>query len=91
MTEETMTDKKKPTFSIRVGKIKATAWKNTAGDSVFMSYKLTRSYKDKDGNWTDSDSYGIEDMPVVASLVAEIQRRHFAGGTPESHEVSESA
>jgi len=86
-----MNDKKKPTFSIRVGKIKATAWKNTAGESTFMSYKLTRSYKDKDGNWTESDSYGIDDMPVVASLVAEIQRRHFVASTPDLTDSNESA
>ena len=84
-----MNDKKKPTFSIRAGKIKATGWKNTAGDSTFMSYRLNRSYKDKEGNWTDSDSYGIEDLSVIASLVAEIQRRHFAAGMPESSDVSE--
>jgi hypothetical protein len=91
MTEENMNDKKKPTFSIRIGKIKATAWKNAAGDSTFMSYKPTRSYRDKDGNWTDTDAYGIEDLPVVASLVTEIQRRHFAGGLPDSADASESA
>ena len=78
-----MNEKKKPTFSLQVGKIKATAWRNNSGESTFMTYRLTRSYKDKEGNWTDSDSYGIEDLPVVASLVAEIQRRHFAGGVPD--------
>jgi hypothetical protein len=89
MTEKTMNDKKKPTFSIRIGKIKATCWKNTSGENSFMSYKLSRSYKDKEGHWMDSDAYGIEDLPVIASLVAEIQRRHLTAGTPDSTDVSE--
>jgi hypothetical protein len=73
-----MTNKKnKPAYSIRVGKIKATAWENTSGDSSFMSFKLSRSYKDKDGNWVDSDSFGIEDISVIGSLAAEIGRRHY--------------
>lgn len=85
-----MNEKKKPTFSLRIGKIKATAWRNTVGDSTFMSYKLVRSYKDKEGNWQDSDSYGIEDLPVITSLVSEIQRRHFTTSVPDSFDENES-
>jgi hypothetical protein len=88
MTEKRMNDerKKKPTFSLRIGKIKATAWKNTSGESSFMSYKLTRSYRDKEGNWTDSDSYGIDDLPVIGALVEEIQRRHLSAGLLDANE-----
>lgn len=57
----------KPEKKFRAGGITATIWKNTLkdGDKSFdvRSVNLERSYKDKEGNWQNTNSMRSSDLP----------------------------
>lgn len=46
--------------------VRAKIWRNTAESGrTFFNVQLRRSYKDKNGNYHDSDSFGHEELLVV--------------------------
>ncbi len=51
-----------PETKLRIGLTTATIWKN--GD--FFTVDFTRSYKDADGNWKNTTSYGHADLLNLA-------------------------
>lgn len=60
-------NKNKPTREIRMGNIKASIWENKNDKGVWHNVSLTRIYKD--GNeWKRSDSFGRDDLLVVAKV-----------------------
>lgn len=63
----------KPEKKFRAGPISATIWKNngqTDGRAVeFHTITLGRVYKDKDGNWKNSSSLRISDLPRAALVL----------------------
>ncbi|MBD3361319.1 hypothetical protein GF358_00850 [Candidatus Woesearchaeota archaeon] len=63
----------KPEKKFRAGAISATIWKNNGernGQSVeFNTISLTRAYKDKGGNWKNSSSLRISDLPKAALVL----------------------
>jgi len=58
-----------PVQSFRIGYIKASIWCST-GEAKFYSVTITRSYKDTDGTWKDTQSFQPQDLPVIAVLAA---------------------
>lgn len=66
--------KNSPEKKFRCGGVAATIWKNNAKkdgkDIEFFSVNIERSYKDKDGNWQKTNSFGVNDLHKV-SVVAE--------------------
>ena len=59
-----------PAKTIQVGLVKATIWRNTNDKATFFSTVLSRSYRDAEGNWHQTDSFRIDDLPVVEKVVA---------------------
>ena len=58
----------KPVHEIRMGRIKATIWGNETDTGVFRhNVQLRRLYKDGD-DWKQSDSFGRDDLPVLAKV-----------------------
>ena len=58
----------KPAQEIRLGHIKAAIWENETQNGTRHNVKVTRLYKD--GNtWKDSDSFGRDDLLVVAEVL----------------------
>ena len=58
----------KPVHEIRMGRIKATIWGNETDSGSFRhNTQLRRIYKDGD-EWKQSDSFGREDLPLVAKV-----------------------
>ncbi|HRA90453.1 MAG TPA: hypothetical protein PK992_20345 [Planctomycetaceae bacterium] len=58
----------KPAHEIRLGRIKAAIWENETQNGTRHNVKVTRLYKD--GNtWKDSDSFGRDDLLVVAKVL----------------------
>lgn len=58
-----------PVFKVRCRGVSGTVWKNEKEKDgkkfdVF-SVNITKSYKDKDDNWKNTDSYGAEDLHAV--------------------------
>ena len=80
----------KPAHEIRMGRIRATAWRNvTTEGSVWYSITLQRTYKDKEGAWKSAASYGVDDLLVGAQVLIAMrwwvakQYQQPAGGAPE--------
>ena len=56
-----------PVKTFRLGRIKAAVWENE-GDQKFYSVTFARTYVDEANNYHDSDSFGRDDLPLVAKL-----------------------
>ncbi len=63
----TTNGKTKPVNEIRLGAIKAAIWANETQNGVRHNVTLSRLYKDED-EWKSSDSFGRDDLPVVAKV-----------------------
>ena len=59
----------KPVAEVRVGAVKAAIWPNQS-DSGVVRYNVTfsRIYKDAEGNWKSTSSFGRDDLLVVAKV-----------------------
>jgi len=57
-----------PVDTIRDGSLKATIWMNPKENGNFYSVQITRSYKDEQGNWHDTDSFSGSELLRVARL-----------------------
>lgn len=59
-----------PTHVIRLGKIKATLWANETSNGPRFNVTVGRLYKNGDEvHWKTSDSFGRDDLPLVAKVV----------------------
>lgn len=62
------TQSNKPVDTIRDGSLKATIWMNLRESGKAYSVQITRSYRDDQGNWHESDSFGGSELLRVARL-----------------------
>lgn len=60
-------EKTKPVHEIRLGAIKAAIWANDTQAGIRHNVTFTRLYKDGE-EWRSSDSFGRDDLPVVAKV-----------------------
>ena len=58
---------KRPVHEIRLGRIRAAIWENQTQNGSLYKATLSRLYKDED-QWKDSDSYGRDDLLLVAKV-----------------------
>jgi hypothetical protein len=56
-----------PAKTFRLGRIKAAVWDNEA-EQKFYSVTLPRTYVGDDKKYHDTDSFGRDDLPLVAKL-----------------------
>jgi hypothetical protein len=56
-----------PVKTFRLGRIKAAVWENE-GEQKFYSVTFARTYVDEANNYHDTDSFGRDDLPLVAKL-----------------------
>lgn len=64
--------KNRPAHEIRLGRIKATIWANaTEQNGTRHNVTVCRLYKDVDKptEWKQSDSFGRDDLPLVAKVL----------------------
>ena len=59
---------KLPVKTLRLGRIKATVWENEADQKKFFNVTFARTYMDDARNFHDTDSFGRDDLPLVAKL-----------------------
>ena len=62
------TGTKLPIKTFRLGRIKAAVWENEANQKKFYNVTFARTYVDDARNYHDTDSYGRDDLPLVANL-----------------------
>lgn len=66
----------KPEKKIRAGPISATIWKNNLNSKdgqpfEVRSVSIERGYKDKDGNWKNTSSLRLNDLPRAKLVLDE--------------------
>ena len=60
-----------PVHSVRSGAVKAAVWENDTQHGVMHNVMVSRSYKDDQGNWQGSGSFGADDLlPLAKALDA---------------------
>ncbi len=62
------TSPKLPVKTLRLGRIKAAVWENEADQKKFYNVTFARTYVDDAKNYHDTDSFGRDDLPLVAKL-----------------------
>ena len=71
----TTTEKTKPVHEIRLGTVKAAVWANSSEKGMRYSVTVTRMYKpEQDKPWKFSDSFGRDELPVLAAVATEAHR-----------------
>ena len=85
----------KPVAEVRVGRVKAAIWPNqTESGAVRHNVTFSRIYKDADGKWKSTSSFGRDDLLVVAKVADQAHTKVFeiansnAGDPPDSEEQS---
>ena len=59
---------KAPVKTLRLGRIKAAIWENASDRQTFYNVTFARGYMDEAKAWHDSDSFGRDDLLLVAKL-----------------------
>jgi hypothetical protein len=68
-------DKKpKPVTTLRCSRIKASIWKNEGMNGPFYNVTVARSYKDRDGVWKNSESFGVADLDALIVVAQQTTR-----------------
>ena len=76
MSNQTNSTSNAPIDRIRLGRISAAIWKQTADDGrSFYNFSLERTYKDNDGNFQSSSSFALSDALVVAKVANQADTR----------------
>ena len=63
-----------PVKKISVGAIQAAVWENESkqeGSTSFFSVQLSRSYKDKEDKWRNTNSIPVRDIPKAQLALAQ--------------------
>lgn len=72
MEQEQILDKKQPEIKLKAWPITATLWENNSDLGKYESVQITRSYKDKDDNWMNTQSLRESDIPKTIFLLNKI-------------------
>ncbi len=57
-----------PVKTLRLGRIKAAVWENAADQRTFYNVTFARTYMDEEKKFHDSDSFGRDDLLLLAKL-----------------------
>ena len=67
-----------PATAFRSGNVNVAVWENTGETGPFFSITFSRPYKDAQGNWKNSSSYGLNDLDSLSTL-AELAKDWVSG------------
>jgi len=74
-----MSNGNKPVHEVRLGRIKAAIWENETQTGIRHNVTLQRIYRDGE-QWKTSDSFGREDLPLVAKVADQAHTWIFQNG-----------
>ena len=60
--------KQRPAQTIRYGRLKAAIWRQESDKGSWYSVTFARAYRDQDGSWQSSGSFGRDDLLVLAKI-----------------------
>ena len=67
----------KPVDEIRIGRVKATIWRNGTEEQPRHNVTFSRLYKDGDGEWKSTQSFGRNDLLVLGKVADFAHSRIF--------------
>ena len=67
----------KPQDEVRIGTVKAAIWKNEVAGKTRYSVTFSRIYRDAEGQWKTAQSFGRNDLLVVAKVADRVHSRIF--------------
>lgn len=75
-------EKNRPVSEVRLGTVVASIWANPVQDSVRYNVTFTRLYHD-DSGWQRTDSYGRDELLLLAKVADLAHSRIFELSQPE--------
>jgi hypothetical protein len=88
----------KPVEKIRVGSVQFGIFRNESEKGPYYKANLENAFKDKDGNWKPTSSYGRRELINLAkaallaeSKIGELTYRDSGGADDEQDETAEAA
>ena len=60
--------KRRPAQTIRYCRLKAAIWRQESDKGSWYSVTFARAYRDQEGNWQSSGSFGRDDLLVLAKM-----------------------
>jgi hypothetical protein len=77
----------KPEASFRANGVSVSVFRNKAEDGrEFLKFAVQRSYRDAAGEFQSSNSFGLADLPVLASLLELAFKHAYEDSTVEDSE-----
>ena len=58
----------RPTATVRIGTIKAAIWENKAGERTRHNVTFSKRYRDAEGQWKTTHSFGRNDLLALAKI-----------------------
>ena len=58
-----------PAHKLRISNLSVTIWRNTSDKGTWYSVSPSRSYKQGDETWKETDSLGFDDILTMAELL----------------------
>ncbi len=81
--------KQKPHDEVRIGTVKAAIWQNDVAGKTRYSVTFSRIYRDAEGQWKTAQSFGRNDLLVLAKVADRAHSRIFE--LQQTEEESEQA
>ena len=77
----------KPVAEVRIGRVKATIWRNGTEEQPRHNVTFSRLYKDDAGEWKSTQSFGRNDLLVLAKVADQAHTRLFELPREEEQEA----
>ena len=75
----------KPVHEIRMGRVKAAIWENEIqGGGIRHNVTVQRIYKDDQQIWQTTDSFGRDDLPLLAKVVDQAHTWIYQNGNSQA-------
>ena len=82
----------RPVHEIRMGGVKASIWKNDAKNGgSFYSASFHTLYRDSEGSWCRSSSFGREDLLLLAKIANEVHTYMVLQVVPVTDDSAENS
>jgi hypothetical protein len=61
-------EKQQPVHVVRLRNVRAAVWANRNDGGTYYTVSFSRSYRDQEGNWRTAESFGRDDLLLLAKV-----------------------
>jgi len=76
-----------PIKNVKVGAINVAIWENKNGEFTTQSITITRTYKNKKGDFETTNSMRMQDIPLIKLALDEVLRFKYLKDTPSTNDT----